>query len=84
MNVAIIGDAVVVFITFAISIPAMVMPTARSWLKLHGYMTVICALFTMVVGLVIWLETLRARENLLPVWEKLPGTTQSLIQQQVR
>ncbi|KAG0651399.1 hypothetical protein D0Z07_1677 [Hyphodiscus hymeniophilus] len=79
---AAIGNAVLVFVTFLLSVPAMVIPMTRGWLKFTGYMTVICALYTMVVGLVIWFDTLRMRENLLPVWQALPASSQSLLQQE--
>lgn len=73
-----------VFITFLISVPAMVMPTTRGWLKFHGYMTVVCALFTMVIGLDVWFDTLKSRKNLGPVWNQQPASSQSLLQQKVR
>jgi len=80
---AAVGNAVIVFITFLISIPAMVMPMTRGWLKFHGYMTVVCALYTMILGLTIWFETLKTRKNLSQVWLAQPATSQSLLQQEV-
>ena len=82
-SIAAIGNAVLVFVTFLVSVPAMVMPMTRGWLKFHGYMTVVCALFTMVIGLTIWFETLKTRKNLSIVYAAQPLTTQSLIQQRV-
>jgi protein-S-isoprenylcysteine O-methyltransferase Ste14 len=82
-SLAAIGNAVVVFVTFLISIPAMVMPMTRGWLKLHGYMTVVCAIFTLILGLFVWFETLTSRSRLGVIWGNLPSQTQSLIQQQV-
>jgi hypothetical protein len=81
---AAIGNAGLVFVTFLTSVPAMILPMTRGWLKLHGYMTVVCAMFTMILGLTIWFETLRTRSNLFKVWMSQPAATQSLIQQQVR
>lgn len=80
---AAVGNAVVVFVTFLISIPAMVMPMTRGWLKFHGYMTVVCALYTMILGLIIWFETLKTRKNLAQVWLAQPASSQSLLQQEV-
>ena len=60
------------------------MPTTRTWLKIHGYLTVVCAIFSMILGLAIWYETLRTRENLGNIWNKQPAATQSLVQQTVR
>jgi len=81
---AAIGNAVIVFVTFLLSVPAMVLPMTRGWLKLHGYLTVVCGLYTMVLGLTIWFETLRTRSNLSVVWNNQPGSTQSLIQQELK
>jgi len=78
-----IGNAVLVFVTFLISVPAMIMPMTRGWLKLSGYMTVVCALYTMILGLTLWFQTLKTRENLQTVWNSQPNTTQSLIQQKL-
>ncbi|KAH6724746.1 hypothetical protein DL95DRAFT_285055 [Leptodontidium sp. 2 PMI_412] len=47
-----------------------------------GYLMVVCAFFTMVIGLDIWFETLKTRENLFVIWKKQPSTTQSLLQQE--
>jgi hypothetical protein len=62
----------------------MVMPMTRGWLKFHGYMTVVCAIFTLVIGLSIWFETLKTRKNLSSIWVSQPASTQSLLQQRVR
>jgi len=80
---AAIGNAVLIFVAFVISLPALVMPTTRGWLKFHGYMVVICAIFTMVIGLDIWIDTLKTRANLLTTWTAQPNTTQSLLQQEL-
>jgi hypothetical protein len=77
-------NAVFIFVTFLFSIPGMIMPMTRGWLKLHGYMVVVCALFTLVLGLSIWFETLETRSNLMTVWSAQPASTQSLLQQTVR
>lgn len=55
----------------------------RGWLKLSGYMTVVCGLYTMILGLTLWFQTLKTRENLLTVWNSQTASTQSLIQQEL-
>jgi hypothetical protein len=59
------------------------MPTSRGWLKIHGYMVVVCMVFTLVIGLDIWFETLKTRENLSQLWNRQPNSVQSLLQQEV-
>jgi len=80
---AAIANAVIVFVTFLASLPAIIMPMTRGWLKMHGYMVVGCALFTLVLGLDTWFDTLRTRSNLLNVWVSQPSSTQSLLQQEL-
>jgi len=77
---AAIGNAVMVFFTFLMTVPAIVMPMTRGWLKFGGYLTVVCAIFTMIIGLDIWFETLKSRKNLSNIWNAQPASTQSLLQ----
>ncbi|KAE8450332.1 hypothetical protein EG329_006760 [Mollisiaceae sp. DMI_Dod_QoI] len=78
---AAIGNAVMVFFTFLSTVPAIVMPMTRGWLKFGGYMTVVCAVFTMIIGLDIWFMTLKSRKNLGDIWKLQNNATQSLLQQ---
>lgn len=55
----------------------------RGWLKIHGYMIVVCAAFTLVLGLSVWFETLTSRARLGNIWNALSDSTQSLVQQEV-
>jgi len=52
-------NAISIFVTFLISIPALVRPMARGLLKLHGAMAVISAIFTLVLGFDILFSTLK-------------------------
>jgi hypothetical protein len=81
--IAAITNAVFIFVTFLFSIPAMIVPMNRGWLKLHGYMVVVCAVFTLVLGLNTWFNTLKTRSNLAPIWAAQSTTSQSLLQQSV-
>ncbi|RDW92444.1 hypothetical protein BP5796_01838 [Coleophoma crateriformis] len=76
-----VANAVFIFVSFVISLPGILSSTTRGWLKFHGYMVVISGLFTMVIGLVIWFETLKTRNNLFNIWNLQPATSQSLIQE---
>ena len=81
---AAIVNAVFIFITFLFSVPAMVMPLTRGWLKLQGFMVVVCGMFTLILGLDIWFGTLQTRTNLMDVFSTQPASTRSLVQQNVR
>lgn len=83
-NSAAIVNAIIMFVTFLTTIPALLMPTSRMWLKLHGYLVFVCAMVSMVIGLVLWFDTLKTRSNLSTVWAAQPQDVQSLLQQKVR
>jgi len=78
---AAIANAVLVFITFVISLPAIIYPDNRAWLKLHAWFVVASATFTLGLGLGIWFETLRTKSNLGVVWEQQTPRVRSLLQQ---
>jgi len=73
-----------IFITFLLAIPGILMQTSRGWLKAHGAMVVVCGIFTLVIGLDIWFETLKTRENLGFLWNQQSNDVQSLLQRGVR
>ncbi|KAH8695044.1 hypothetical protein BGW36DRAFT_428936 [Talaromyces proteolyticus] len=75
-------NAILVFATFAISIPSMILRESRFWLKLQGWMIVACGTFTLVLGLIIWIETLKTRAELGTIWGTQPTNVQSLLQQE--
>jgi hypothetical protein len=77
-------NAVLVFLTFLLCIPSITVPTNRLFLKIHGYAVVICAIFTLVLGLEIWFETLNTRADLLNVWGNQTTEIQSLLQQRFK
>lgn len=72
------------FVTFLVSLLALALPTNRGWLRLQGFMTVFCALFTLILGLFIWYDTLQTGKNLNRVWGGLSTDMQSLLQQRFR
>lgn len=79
---AAIINAILIFVTFLISIPSLIKQTNRLLLKIHGYAVVVCAVYTMILGLIIWFETLKTRANLSRVWGRQTPQVQSLLQQQ--
>jgi hypothetical protein len=76
-------NAIFVFATFVASLPALALPMNRGWLKIQGWGVVICSFFTLILGLVIWFDTLQTQKNLGVVWMKQSMEVQSLVQQRV-
>ncbi|CAO2651153.1 Nn.00g094500.m01.CDS01 [Neocucurbitaria sp. VM-36] len=74
-------NAIFVFVTFLLSLPALFLPTNRGWLRTQGWLVVVCATFTLGLGLAIWVETLETRKNLSVLWGRETPLIQSLLQQ---
>lgn len=80
---ATIVNAIFIFATFLLALPAIFLPTNRGWLRMHGYMVTFCATFTLVLGLITWIGTLQTRNMLGVIWAAEAPETQSLLQQKV-
>lgn len=83
MRIGEIINAGFVFFTFLFSIPAIIQSNDRVWMKIHGYLVVICASMTLIIGLIIWFLTLRTRSTLSTAWGNESREVQSLLQQRV-
>lgn len=77
-----IVNAVFILVTFATTLPGLVMP-ARSILKVSGYMVTLCAIFTMCVGVFLWVMTLKIQEQFFNIYIAQEPEIQSLIQNSV-
>ncbi|KAF2236284.1 hypothetical protein EV356DRAFT_575191 [Viridothelium virens] len=73
-------NAIFVFATFLTALPAFILPLNRLFLKLHGWLVVMCATFTMIIGLILWFDTLKTKANLKTLWGEQPQIDQSLLQ----
>lgn len=81
---AAIVNGIFVFATFVLSLLGIMLPGNRFWLKVHGYFVWVCAIFTMVLGLILWFDTLKTKKNLEKLWGEQTPAVQSLLQQRVR
>ena len=82
-HTAALVNAGLIFLTFLVSLPGMLLSTDRAWITLHGWLVLVCALFTLILGLDVWFQTLRTRVNLGVVWGGESVEVQSLLQQRV-
>lgn len=76
-------NGILILASFILTIPAMITPT-RGWLKLSTYFIVSSALFSVILGLYMWILTLRTKEEFSPIWDTQTATVQDLMQTQVR
>ncbi|KAF2281614.1 tetraspanin [Westerdykella ornata] len=74
-------NAIFIFVTFLLSLPALFLPTNRGWLRAQGWLVVFCAVFTLGLGLSVWVSTLQTRRQLGVMWGQQTPLIQSLLQQ---
>ena len=76
-------NAIAIFVTFAATLPGLITP-ARAWLKLSGALITLCGLFTLCLGIFLWVLTLRTKEDFFPIWMTQEPKVQDLMQTTVR
>ncbi|KAK3389060.1 hypothetical protein B0T20DRAFT_93443 [Sordaria brevicollis] len=74
-----IVNAVFIFVTFLLTIPGVITP-ARGWLKMGGWMTTVCGLFSLILGLYLWILTLKTKEDFAPLYFQQTPEIQQLMQ----
>lgn len=62
-----------------VTLPGIV-TQSRSWLKLGGVMATLCAMFSMVIGLYLWILTLKTKDDMAPIWRQQSDAVQELMQ----
>lgn len=78
-----IANGALVGATFVSALPSFALSTSRGWLRAHAWLVVVCAIFTLVLGLDIWVQTLKLRANLGQTWNLNTPQVQSLLQRKV-
>ena len=78
-----IVNAVFIFVTFAVTLPGLA-TSSRKWIKLASYLSVVCLVFSMVLGLFLWVQTLKLREDFAPLFAAQSNDVKSLMQVEVR
>lgn len=77
-----IANGAIIIATFAFTGLGLLSPM-RSWLKTGGYLITICGLFTLVLGVYLWVMTLRLKDAFFPTYLEQDPAIQSMIQQSV-
>lgn len=78
-----IANGAATLATFAFTLLGLMSPM-RSWLKAGGYLITMCGLFTLCLGVYLWIMTLRLKDGFFPTYLELEPGVQSLVQQSVR
>ncbi|KAI0551375.1 tetraspanin [Xylaria curta] len=74
-----IGNGIFTFIAFACTLPALA-TNSRSWLKAAMFLIIVDALFTLVIGLQLWILTLRIKDTFSKIWLAQNPEVQGLMQ----
>ncbi|KAI4866335.1 hypothetical protein F4820DRAFT_261141 [Hypoxylon rubiginosum] len=74
-----IVNAVFIFATFLATIPALA-TNNRSWLKLAAFMVVADAIFTLGIGVDLWVLTLKMKDEYFEIWTSQSPHVQDLMQ----
>lgn len=77
-----IVNAVFILFTFLFTIPGFSMP-GRSILKTSSWMVMFCGVFTLIVGVYVWILTLKVKLWFEPVFALQDAPTQASIQKAV-
>lgn len=64
------------------TIPGIITP-ARVWLKIAGIMATLCAIFSMIIGVDLWILTLKTKGDFEPLWIAQPSAIQDLMETSV-
>lgn len=78
-----IVNAGFILAAFVATIPGLLMQSTRGWVKLAGYLVTFCAVFTMCVGVYLWVMTMRIGQDFFSVYMDLEPEVQGLIQTSV-
>ncbi|KAI1854261.1 hypothetical protein JX265_000670 [Neoarthrinium moseri] len=78
LTAGIANGALTLFI-FLVTIPALLTPS-RGWLKFAAYLVVVDALFTLIIGLDLWIITLKTKQEFFDIWMSQPARVQDLLQ----
>ncbi|PHH88844.1 hypothetical protein CDD83_6970 [Cordyceps sp. RAO-2017] len=53
----------------------------RAWLKASGYLVAFCGLFTLCIGVALWVSTLKIKDSFFPTYVRQDPAVQQLIQE---
>lgn len=77
-----IVNGVFIIIAFLFMLPGLLMHT-RLWMKVGGYVVTCCGVFTLSLGLYIWIMTLQTKDTFAPIYANQDTSVQDLMQTSV-
>jgi len=77
-----IANAALMFVTFLLILPGLLTPT-RTLLKIGGVAISVCGVFTLCIGLFLWIITLDTKATFFPIWKGQESNIQGLMETSV-
>ena len=77
-----IVNAAFIIAAFVFTLPGLISPM-RGWLKVGGYMVTSCGLYTLCVGVYLWVLTLKVKDSFFPTYAAQDPAVQLLMQDSV-
>ncbi|KAL5606345.1 hypothetical protein BROUX41_002762 [Berkeleyomyces rouxiae] len=76
---AAIVNGIFILLTFLLTIPGLLIPT-RIWIKMGSFMIVINGIFTLCIGVYLWVLTLTTKADTFKIWSEQPAEVQSAME----
>ncbi|KAF3917940.1 hypothetical protein ABW20_dc0109934 [Dactylellina cionopaga] len=77
-------NGIVSAVTFMMSLPGLMLPQSLFWMRMHGWLLVVSAVYSLILGILIWLDTLTERAQMYQAWTDVGPSVQTLLQQKFR
>lgn len=66
LTAGIVNGGLILF-TFVLTLPGLLSP-GRSWLKKSGYVVTLCGIFSLCLGVYLWVMTLRLKDDFFDIY----------------
>ncbi|KAJ6261271.1 hypothetical protein Dda_3940 [Drechslerella dactyloides] len=77
----IFANGILSAVTFLLSLPALALPMSLVWLRVHGWFVMICAIYSLVLGILVWVDTLTERAAMFEAWKAIGPAVQTFLQE---
>ncbi|KKA28943.1 hypothetical protein TD95_004674 [Thielaviopsis punctulata] len=74
-----LANGIMILMTFLLTIPGLLIPT-RIWIKLGGFFVIVSAIFTLCIGVYLWVLTLATKKDTFKIWSEQSSDAQSQLE----
>lgn len=73
-----------VLVTAVVVVLGVVFAGRRRWLQMGGYLVIVCGVYSLCLGVYLWVMTLKLKGNFFGTYLELRPSEQALVQETVR